>query len=87
GMNQNLVFESMTFDGILEPGETWQFIVQDYGNAAGLSPDSFFSVGLAGDSPFAGAIESSASIVSTNIPAPASSVLGLMGLALLRRKR
>ncbi len=87
GMNQNLVFESMTFDGILEPGETWQFIVQDYGNAAGLSPDSFFSVGLAGDSPFAGAIESSASIVSTNIPAPASSVLGLMGLALLRRRR
>ena len=87
GMNQNLVFESMTFDGILEPGETWQFIVQDYGNAAGLAPDAFFSVGLAGDSPNFGIVDSSASIVSTNIPAPASAVLGLMGLSLLRRKR
>lgn len=87
GMNQNLVFESMTFDGILEPGETWQFIVQDYGNAAGLSPDAFFSVGLAGDSPNFGAQDSSASIVTTQVPAPASAVLGLTGLALMRRRR
>lgn len=87
GMNQNLVFESMTFDGILEPGETWQFIVQDYGNAAGLAPDAFFSVGLAGDSPFAGTVESSASIVRTEIPAPASSLIALSGLAMLRRRR
>ena len=88
GMNKNLIFESMTPDGIFEPGEEWQFIVQDYGNAAGLAPDAFFSVGMSGDSPFgAGIIDSSASIVRTVIPAPASAVLGLMGLSLLRRKR
>ncbi len=88
GMNKNLVFESMTVDGILEPGETWQFIVQDYGNAAGIAPDSFFSVGISGDSTFLpGTPDSAASIARTVIPAPASSVLGLMGLALLRRKR
>ncbi|GAB5497182.1 MAG: hypothetical protein Phyf2KO_22620 [Phycisphaerales bacterium] len=87
GANQNLVFESMTFDGILEPGETWQFIVQDYGNAAGLAPDAFFSVGLAGDSPNFGAFDSSASIVRTEIPAPASSLIALSGLALMRRRR
>jgi len=84
GMNRNLVFESMTFDGIFEPGETWEFIVQDYSNAAGLPPDAFFSIGMAGDSltdP-----TSSASIVRM-VPTPGSTVLGLMGLALLRRKR
>lgn len=87
GMNKNLIFESIAMDGILEPGETWQFIVQDYGNAAGIGPDALFSVGLAGDSPNFGIMDSSASIVRTNIPAPASSVLGLMGLALTRRRR
>jgi hypothetical protein len=86
GMNRNLIAESMTFDGILEPGETWEFIVQDYGNAAGIAPDSFFSVGMAGDS-FGAGNGSAASIVRTEIPAPASAALGLTGLALLRRKR
>ena len=84
GFNRNLAFESITFDGILEPGETWRFIVQDYSNAAGLAPDSFFSIGIAGDSLVDPS--SSASIVRM-IPTPASSVLGLVGLALLRRKR
>jgi hypothetical protein len=87
GANKNLIFESMTFDGILEPGETWQFIVQDYGNPSGLSADALFSVGLAGDSPNFGVVDSSASIVTTQVPAPASAVLGLAGLSLLRRKR
>lgn len=87
GLNRALIAESMTFDGIFEPGETWEFIVQDYGNAAGLAPDDFFSIGMAGDSPGFGTIDSSASIVRTVVPAPASSVLGLMGLALLRRRR
>jgi len=30
GVNKPLVSESMTADGIFQPGETWQFIVQDY---------------------------------------------------------
>ena len=61
--------------------------MQDYGNAAGLAPDAFFSVGLAGDSPNFGAFDSSASIVRTEIPAPASSLIALSGLALMRRRR
>lgn len=82
GVNRNLAFESLTPDGIFEPGETWHFIVQDYTNAAGLAPDSFFSIGMAGDS--LAHPGSSASIVRM-VPAPASSVLALMGLAMLRR--
>ena len=84
GMNRNLVFESITPDGIFEPGEVWRFIVQDYENFAGVAPDLFYSIGMAGDS--AAIVNSSASIVRM-VPAPASSVLGLMGLALLRRRR
>lgn len=84
GANRNLAFESLTLDGIFEPGETWHFIVQDYSNAAGLAPDSFFSIGMAGDSiVFPG---SSASIVRM-VPTPGSAVLGLLGLAMLRRRR
>lgn len=84
GVNRNLAFESVTFDGILEPGETWRFIVQDYTNAAGVSPDSFFSIGMAGDS--LAHPGSSASIVRM-VPTPASSLLALAGLAMLRRRR
>ncbi|HED52901.1 MAG TPA: hypothetical protein ENJ00_01700 [Phycisphaerales bacterium] len=86
GANRPLIFESLTPDGIFEPGETWQFIVQDYGNAAGIAPDSFFSIGMAGDSPDFGIIDSSASIVRM-VPAPASSLLALSGLFALRRRR
>ncbi|MEO0630133.1 MAG: VPLPA-CTERM sorting domain-containing protein [Planctomycetota bacterium] len=85
GMNQNLVFESVSFNGLFEPGETWQFIVQDYENAAGVAPDQFFSVGMAGDS--IGFGQSSASIVRM-VPTPASaSLIALGGLAAVRRRR
>lgn len=86
GANRPLVFESISADGILEPGETWQFIVQDYGNAAGFAPDDFYSIGMAGDSPDFGILDSSASIVRM-VPAPASGVLALTGLLALRRRR
>lgn len=86
GFNRNLAFESLTFDGIFEPGETWRFIVQDYTNAAGIAPDSFYSIGMAGDSIVHPG--SSASIVRmVPVPAPGSVVLGLMGVAMLRRRR
>jgi MYXO-CTERM domain-containing protein len=84
GMNQNLIFESMTGDGVLEPGEQWHFIVQDYRNDLGLPADALFSVGFAGSSPIGG---SSASIVQF-VPTPgATALLGLGGLCALRRRR
>ncbi|MEL6797130.1 MAG: hypothetical protein AAFO89_09955 [Planctomycetota bacterium] len=85
GANQNLIFESGAFNGLFEPGETWQFIVQDYENAAGVAPDQFFSVGMAGDS--LGIGQSSASIVRM-VPTPGSAaLLTLGGLAAARRRR
>ena len=85
GANRPLVFESLTPDGIFEPGETWQFIVQDYGNLLGLAPDSFFSIGMAGDS--TAIVQSSAASIVRMVPAPGT--LALLGgsLAFARRRR
>ncbi|MEM9166459.1 MAG: PEP-CTERM sorting domain-containing protein [Planctomycetota bacterium] len=84
GANQNLIFESGTFNGLFEPGETWQFIVQDFENAAGTTPDLFFSVGMAGDS--IGITNSSASIVRM-VPSPGTAALAGLGLAFAGRRR
>jgi len=84
GMNRNLVFESMTPDGIFEPGEIWDFIIQDYGNAAGLPPHLMGSLDFAGAS--SGDSHSTGSVVQF-VPAPGSlALLGLGGLATLRRR-
>lgn len=85
GANRPLVFESITADGVFEPGETWQFIVQDYGNLLGLAPDSFFSIGMAGDS--TAIVQSSAASIVTMIPAPGTLALLAGGLGLARRRR
>lgn len=83
GVNQPLVFESMSWDNIFEPGETWKFIIQDYVNALGGPPTPFDSIGIAGNS--AGWPPSTGSIIT---PEPATlSLLALGGLALLRRRR
>lgn len=85
GVNRPLVFESMTPDGIFEPGEIWGFIIQDYTNAFGLTPDMMGSLDFAGAS--SGDSFSSGSIVQF-VPAPGSlALLGLGGLAVLRRRR
>jgi hypothetical protein len=89
GLNTPLVFESMTPDQIFEPGETWEFVIQEYFNRMGNGPAALGSVGPA---PF-GAIAqasmldwvSSGSIIT---PEPATiAMLGLGGLALLRRRK
>ena len=86
GMNRNLVFESLTPDGIFEPGEIWGFIIQDYTNAFGLTPDLMGSLDFAGAS--GGDSHSSGSIVQFVVPAPGSlALLGLGGLAIARRRR
>jgi len=85
GSNRNLVFESIAADGIFEPGEIWAFIIQDYGNAAGLPP-SFGSLDFAGGSSFGP--DSTGSIVQFVVPAPGSlALIGLGGLASIKRRR
>ena len=86
GANKNLVFESMAFDGIFEPGEVWAFIIQDYGNAFGLTPDLMGSLDFAGAS--GGDSMSTGSVVQFVVPAPGSlALLGLGGLTIARRRR
>ena len=85
GMNKPLFFESMTSDGIFEPGETWLFIVQDFVNTLGNDPADFSSLDFSGGSV---GNSSAASIVQFMVPTPGSSaLLALTGLAALRRRR
>jgi len=82
GVNTPLIFESIAFDGVWVPGETWHFIIQDYTNILGLGPAVIDSIGV----PSTASPPSSGSIIA--IPEPATlSLLGLSGLMLLRRNR
>lgn len=86
GGNQPLLFESMAFDGVFANGETWQFIVQDFGNLAGFGPADFSSLDFSGGST---TNFSAASIVAFEvIPAPgAATLFGIAGLTAARRRR
>ena len=48
GVNQPLIYESLTQDGLFEPGEVWQFILQDWQNLNYDEPN-FQSFGVACD--------------------------------------
>jgi formylglycine-generating enzyme required for sulfatase activity len=78
GANRPLISESMDIDGVFQPGETWEFVIQDYTNALGLSPAAFGSAGMVDPAVASGTI----------IPEPATmGLLGLGGLAVLRRRK
>ncbi len=76
-INGPLVFESFGADEIFMPGETWQFIIQDYGNALGGSPSDFSSLGIAGMS---GGLPSTGSVIARHF-VPSPSVLSLLAVA------
>jgi hypothetical protein len=84
GVNTPLIFESILADGIFAPGETWQFVIQDYTNVPGQPASLISDIGL----PSAG-FGSSGSIIANPVPEPTTAVLlglGLLGLGLARRR-
>jgi len=87
GVNRPLVFESMTPDGIFEPGETWQFIVQNFTNAFGLPASSLGSLDFSGASDMDSL--SAASIIQMRpVPTPgALTLLAMSGMVAARRRR
>ena len=88
GFNIPLVFESFLPNDIFEAGETWEFVIQDYGNLLGLPASDFSSIGVGFGSP---SPPSSGSIVAIPVPEPGTMVMlfstGLMGLVAFARRR
>ena len=67
-----------TQDGKWEPGESWQFVLQDYVNTSGLSHADINSIGVGDASPAVGIIPSSGSIIAI-VPEPATCMLMVLG--------
>ena len=91
GNNIPLISESLNPDAVFEPGETWEFVIQDYVNTFGLAPSAFSSwdsinfLGQIG-SQSGGDTVSTGSIIA-NIPEPTTMLLlGIGGLLLHRHK-
>jgi hypothetical protein len=84
GLNTPLFSESIALNDIFEPGELWEFIIDDYANTLGLAASALVSIGV----PSGGGV-SSGSIIGV-VPEPSTALLlgvGLAGLALLRRRQ
>jgi hypothetical protein len=86
GLNQNLMFESINANGVFEPGEQWDFVIDGYFNTFGLPASQMQSIGVG---PFsAGDSDSTGSIIAAPVPEPSTCLLALSSLSsLLIRRR
>jgi hypothetical protein len=85
GVNRPLVGESGLADGIFSPGETWEFIIDDYMNSGGLAASMFDSIGVASAS--TAGPPSSGSIIAVPVPEPATCMLLVLGLGAIATSR
>lgn len=76
GLNQSLMAESANTNGIFEPGEQWDFVIDGYVNAFALPASALHSVGLVGNLS-ANDSQSSGSIIAMPVPEPTTSALVL----------
>jgi hypothetical protein len=85
GLNQNLVFESINANGVFEPGEQWDFVIDGFLNTFGLPPSQMQSIGVGTFS--VGDSDSTGSIIAAPVPEPGSCVLAAAALAALFSQR
>jgi len=86
GVNTPLIPSVATADGIFAPGETWEFIIQDYANPF-LPASALSSIGVPSVEPLPPFL-SSGSIIARPIPEPGTAALiglGLIALGMWRR--
>ena len=86
GIHHPLIAETMTVDGIFEPGETWEFVIQDYRNLLQKPASLLGSLGV--PSMPSAPDQSSGSIIAIPVPEPATiCMLSLGALALIRKRK
>ncbi len=81
GLNTPLVSESITTNGIFEPGEAWVFRIQDFGNLLNTA-NQFGEIGV----PDLTSLNASGNIIAS-VPEPGTAALLGLGLAVLAIRR
>lgn len=87
GLNTPLFFESGSIPNVFEPGETWEFVIQNFSGQGGRGPVPFDTLGIAGSS---GSGLSTGSIIAVPELSTVTSIffgLGTLLAAGLRHRR